>query len=157
DMAGRELGDLAYEAITGQNPRSEPGAGPPAPPGVFDFSREMRVTRVHTDALLAQGSIEEAEQYMEERRQLFVQNGYYIRKLNQAYFAFHGTYAESAASVSPIADELRQLRRESGSVGEFIRRAARFGSYEAFKEGLGAAASNQMSRPEAVDGRAEER
>ncbi|MDP3063053.1 MAG: hypothetical protein Q8O40_07565, partial [Chloroflexota bacterium] len=46
DMAGRELGDLAYEAITGQNPRSEPGAGPPAPPGVFDFSREMRVTRV---------------------------------------------------------------------------------------------------------------
>jgi hypothetical protein len=138
DMAGRELGDLAYEAITGQKP--EP-PGPPSPPGAFDFNREMRATRVHTDEMLAQGRIEEAEQYMEERRQLFVQNGYYIRKLNQAYFAFHGTYAESAASVSPIADELQQLRQQSGTVGEFIRRVARFGSYDAFKEGLGGAAT----------------
>jgi len=56
----------------------------------------MRETRIRVDKLLAQGRIEEAEAYMEERRQEFVAHGYYIRKLNQAYFAFHGAYADTS-------------------------------------------------------------
>jgi hypothetical protein len=39
------------------------------------------------------GKVELAEEFMEERRQFFWKKGYHIRKLNQAYFAFHGAYA----------------------------------------------------------------
>ena len=54
----------------------------------FDFNKEMRQTRLHTDELLAAGKIEEAESYMEARRVIFVQHGYRIRKLNQALLRF---------------------------------------------------------------------
>ena len=101
-------------------------------PAVFDFDAEMRETRARVDELLAQGMIEEAEAYMEERRQLFVANGHLIRKINQAYFAFHGTYATSPSSVSPIGDQMRRLRAQSKSLEEFLRTVASFGSYQEF-------------------------
>ncbi len=66
----------------------------------FDFRAQMNETRVTTDALLADGKIEEAEAYMEARRLIFLQNGYLIRKLNQAYFAFHGAYADSPGGAA---------------------------------------------------------
>jgi hypothetical protein len=47
---------------------------------------------------------------MQIRRQLFEENGYHIRKLNQAYFAFHGSYGTGAAATSPIGPKLQQLR-----------------------------------------------
>ena len=53
------------------------------------------------EGLLAQGKIEEAEAYMEERRRFLAANGHFIRKINQAFFAFHGSYATSPASISP--------------------------------------------------------
>src|SRR6266542_7101105 len=56
----------------------------------FDFRAEMHETRVETDALLAEGKIQEAEAYMEARRNVFLKQGYLLRKLNQAYFAFYG-------------------------------------------------------------------
>ncbi len=52
----------------------------------------MNETRVTVDQLLADGKIDQAEAYMEQRRELFVAHGYLIRKLNQAYFAFYGGY-----------------------------------------------------------------
>lgn len=86
----------------------------------------MRQTRVRADELLAQGKVEEAEQYMNERRALFVQNGYLIRKLNQAYFAFYGAYNATpggapAAGKDPIGPAVQLLRKQSGSVGGFLR------------------------------------
>ena len=51
---------------------------------------------------------------MEQRRQLFVENGYYIRKLNQAYFAFYGAYADvpgGAAGEDPVGPAVRALPR----------------------------------------------
>ncbi len=63
-------------------------------PAPFDFRAEMHETRVTADRLLAEGKIDEAESYMEKRRQVFWDNGYLLRKLNQAYFAFHGAYAD---------------------------------------------------------------
>ena len=133
DIAGRELGDLAYHRLTGTPPH------PPIVPSrtdsgerVFDFAEEMRETRRTVDAMLAEGRLEEAEQYMEERRRVFVSNGYAIRVINQAYFAFHGTYAESPASVSPIAGQLHDLRQRTATLGEFIRTVARFDTYDAF-------------------------
>ncbi|MDW8327427.1 MAG: hypothetical protein RMK99_12735, partial [Anaerolineales bacterium] len=103
----------------------------PAPP-TFDFRAEMRATRVRTDELLAQGRIEEAEAYMEERRRVFWKNGYRIRKLNQAYFAFHGAYnAEpggGASGADPVGPAVRLLRRRSASLAEFMTTIAWFSS-----------------------------
>ena len=96
----------------------------------------MRETRVRTDELLSQGLTEEAEAYMEERRRFLVDNGFNIRKLNQAYFAFHGTYAEHPGSVSPIAGQIRELRSRSPDIGAFVRTVAAFGTYEEFLEHL---------------------
>jgi len=103
------------------------GETPPSPePPVFDFRIEMRETRIQVDELLAQGQIEEAEAYMEQRRQDFVANGYAIRKLNQAYFAFHGAYADEpgAAGADPIGPAVRELRARSPDLHTFVSRAA---------------------------------
>ena len=62
---------------------------------------------------------------MEQQRQYIVANGYQIRKLNQAYFAFHGTYADSPTSVSPIGAMVRELRAQSATLQEFLATASR--------------------------------
>ena len=108
---------------------------PPEPPE-FSFAAEMRETRLHTDALLAEGKVEEAEAYMEERRLLMVEHGYAIRVLNQAYFAFHGAYAESPASSSPIGAQVRRFREHSDSVGDFILRIREISTYQQFLDYL---------------------
>jgi hypothetical protein len=135
DIAGRELGELLFQRLGGHLPPPSPQAPREESPG-FDFDREMRQTRLQVDALLGQDRIEAAERYMEERRLLFVENGYNIRKLNQAYFAFNGTYAESPASVSPIAGQLHELRGGSPDLGAFVRTMAGFGSYQEFLDYL---------------------
>ena len=83
----------------------------------------MRALRLEVDDLLAEGKVEEAELVMEERRQLFVLNGYYIRRINQAYFAFHGTYADTPASSDPIGPKMIALRERVRSVEEFLEEA----------------------------------
>ncbi|MBX3053512.1 MAG: hypothetical protein KF753_18695 [Caldilineaceae bacterium] len=98
----------------GQTPEqsAEPSVPLPEPdPPPFDFNREMRTTRLRVDELLAAGRYIDAEAYMEARRQVFVENGYHLRVLNQAYFAFHGSYATGGASSSPIGDQLQELQR----------------------------------------------
>jgi hypothetical protein len=89
----------------------------------FDFRLEMYNTRLKVDQLLAQGQVKEAEDYMEERRELFWRNGYQIRKLNQAYFAFNGAYAAdtySAAGKDPVGEAVRTLRAHSRSLTDFL-------------------------------------
>jgi hypothetical protein len=90
----------------------------------FDFNREMREIRRAVDKHLAQGEIEKAEEFMEQKRQYLVSMGYQIRKLNQAYFAFHGTYADSPTSISPIGVELKKLREQSASLKDFLNTVA---------------------------------
>ena len=132
-LGGRAIGDRAYTAMTGNVVDRPPPAAEPEPdPNKFDFTTAMRETRLRTEELLAEGRTVEAEAYMEERRLLMVENGYNIRKINQAFFAFHGSYATSAASVSPIEDQLRALLEQSDSVGAFLRAVAASGSYEEF-------------------------
>jgi hypothetical protein len=92
----------------------------------FEFGAFMRETRLKADALLAEGKIEEAERYMEERRLALVERGYAIRKLNQAYFAFHGSYAVGSGATDPIGGKLRALRLRSGSLPDFLFTVARF-------------------------------
>ncbi|MCC6297670.1 MAG: hypothetical protein IT314_00115 [Anaerolineales bacterium] len=105
----------------------------------FDFRAEMHETRVTADQLLAEGKIEEAESYMEERRQVFWQNGYLLRKLNQAYFAFHGAYADvpgGAAGEDPVGPAVRALRAQSASLADFINKISLMTSFDELKEAL---------------------
>jgi hypothetical protein len=123
---------------TAQNNTPPPTPNPNTPPP-FDFRAEMHETRVHADELLAQGKIKEAEDYMEQRRQLFWQNGYLIRKLNQAYFAFHGAYADvpgGAAGEDPVGPAVRALREESPSLADFVNRIAWMTSFDELKKAV---------------------
>ncbi len=116
----------------------------PVPPGgwprpVFDFRAEMHTTRVHVDELLAEKKIEEAEAYMEARRLVFWENGYIIRKLNQAYFAFYGAYADSpggAAGEDPVGPAVRALRAQSDSLTEFLETIADMSSFEELQKAV---------------------
>jgi hypothetical protein len=98
----------------------------------FDFNAEMHQTRITVDNLLNQGRINAAESYMEARRQTFWENGYLIRKLNQAYFAFYGAYADTsqgAAGEDPVGPAVRTLRLQSGSLSAFVKEIAWMNSF----------------------------
>ena len=106
-------------------------------PEVFDFRAEMRETRVTVDQYLADNKTEEAEAYMEKRRELFWENGYQIRKLNQAYFAFHGAYADrpgGAAGEDPVGPAVRELRARSSSLADFLNRISWVTSFDQLKK-----------------------
>ena len=96
----------------------------------------MGKTRVRADELLAAGRVEEAEEYMEERRLFLWENGYRIRKLNQAYFAFYGAYADlpGQRGEDPIGPALLTLREESPSLRVFLDRVAPVTSLEALQQ-----------------------
>ena len=101
----------------------------------------MRATRIHVDELLAAGKPDQAEAYMEERRKRFVAHGYRLRRLNQAYFAFHGTYADTgAAGVSIVGQQIEELRRRSPSLADFLRTVAEFTTPDELSEHLAASA-----------------
>ncbi|RPH61242.1 MAG: hypothetical protein EHM81_04645 [Chloroflexi bacterium] len=117
------------------NPRQPEDTPPP-----FDYRAEMHTTRVNVDEMLAAGKIEAAEAYMEQRRLLFWQHGHPIRKLNQAYFAFYGAYADvpgGAAGEDPVGPAVRALREQSASLKEFLERIAQMSSFEELKAAAG--------------------
>ena len=143
NIAGDEIGAVVIEAffpeLAPPPPVEEPDTAtdeePPAEPEtpVFDFRAEMHETRVTTDKLLAEGKVEEAEGYMEMRRQFLWDHGYQIRKLNQAYFAFYGAYADQpvgSAGEDPVGSAVRQLRAESNTLIEFVRVISGVKSFE---------------------------
>lgn len=88
------------------------------------FDQAMRRIRLRVDELLAKKKVAEAEAYMEAERQKLVAQGHYLRKLNQAFFAFHGSYATSPASVDPIGPWLRQLRAHHETLKGFVDQVA---------------------------------
>jgi hypothetical protein len=96
--------------------------GQAQPPQPSPFDQAMRRIRQQVDLLLAEGKIEAAEAFMEAERLKLVKQGYHLRKLNQAYFAFHGSYALSPASPDPIGPQIRQLRAASPSLKAFLDR-----------------------------------
>jgi len=103
---------------------------------LFNFKYEMNKTRVETELLLKNNKIIEAEKFMEKRRQVFVENGYNIRKLNQAYFAFYSSYADSSASNTSIGDELDEFRKYYNSLESFILAIRSVSNYQEFKNKL---------------------
>lgn len=131
NIVGTEIGaaviaayypELAPPPPPRSQPQGEPSVLEPERP-TFDFREQMHITRLHVDELLAAGSVEEAEAYMEARRLIFWEHGYIIRKLNQAYFAFYGSYADSPigpAGADPVGAAVRELRSRSGSLADFV-------------------------------------
>ncbi|MCH7809393.1 MAG: hypothetical protein IH863_02305 [Chloroflexi bacterium] len=133
NIAGSELARLYFEKygpLEPEAPAPTPGPSPapsPTPEPVddpFDFGAEMRALRVDVEEMLADGRIEEAEALMERKRDEFEAKGRYIRRLNQAYFAFYGFYADTPASIDPIGPKLAALLERAGSPGEFVRQAS---------------------------------
>jgi len=150
-IAGNEVGNYVlqeyYPEMLCSSPRSglisfhpsDPSSNGLDDPTPFDFRAEMHETRVTADAMLAEGKVEEAEAYMEARRQVFWENGYLLRKLNQAYFAFHGAYADipgGAAGEDPVGPAVRALREQSASLEEFINTIAWMSSFEELKQAI---------------------
>jgi hypothetical protein len=117
----------------------------------FDFGATMNETRVTVDQYMAGIGVIEAkmqilsddnqpdraasyqpivdhfvlksETYMEHRRAIFVANGYNIRKINQAYFAFYGGYQGGIAGIGgedPIGPAVRDIRAFSPDVHSFM-------------------------------------
>ena len=139
---GAEIADLAIKLVPETTGPPKPTERRPAPLQTknghisFDFSQEMRKTRLRVDDLLAEGRIEDAETYMEERRELFVENGHPIRKLNQAYFALNGNYAQGPASSSPIGGELQRFREQMPDLESFVSAMSGVSSYREFLDML---------------------
>jgi hypothetical protein len=135
-IVGDEIGRWAmarfYPAQVGPAPWPRPlsmqrgWTGTPTEQADFEYGSFMRRTRLEVDRLLAAGKVAEAEAYMEAQRRVLVAQGYAIRRLNQAYFAFHGSYAVGASATDPIGGKLDILRMRSGSLARFVRTVARF-------------------------------
>lgn len=134
-IVGREIGREVLaryypEFLPDPPPEAAPTSeiGPTPEPPAFDFRFEMRETRLRVDELLAAGRIEAAEEYMEIRRQVFWDHGYrHIRRINQAYFAFYGAYADSPrgeAGEDPIGEAVRQVWDQTQDPVEFLRKMA---------------------------------
>lgn len=143
-IAGKEIGrkvlERYYPELVPPPPvEPKPPETPEEPePPAFDFRREMHITRIKVDALLAAGKVEEAEAYMEARREVFWNQGYRgLRKLNQAYFAFHGAYADlpvGAAGEDPVGAAVRRFRTQSASLAEFVNRISWITSFTQLEE-----------------------
>ena len=136
NLAGKEIGRTVYNLFTGENIET---LEPPYIPNKegeeseeFDLREFMHATRLRADELLEDGKIEEAETYMENRRKVLVENGHNVRKLNQAFFAFHGLYADGPASTSPLARQMWDLRQQSANAGELIKTLQTISNYEEF-------------------------
>jgi len=131
-IVSKEIGSIVYRKYYSWY---EDGAYQEVDPE-SEFNREMREIRRAVDNYLAQGEIEKAEEFMEQKRQYLASMGYYIRKLNQAYFAFHGTYADSPTSISPIGVELKELRNRSASLKDFLSTVAAMTNRQELRESI---------------------
>ena len=128
DLVGHELAGIVVNRWPLPTPSSDAPASLPQRPRAdaerVDAGAELRKLRVEVDELLAAGQIDTAEALMEQRRQELVGRGVYIRKINQAYFAFTNLYGGAAGSpgaTSPIGPKIDELRRRSGSLRSFVR------------------------------------
>ena len=122
NMVGKEIGSIVCEKYYPEY--GNDGNQDQTAESEFNFNQEMREIRKMVDKYLARGEIEQAEEFMEQKRQYLASMGHYIRKLNQAYFAFYGTYADRPTSISPIGLELKELRNQSASLKDFLNTVA---------------------------------
>lgn len=117
----------------------------------FEFGSAMHETRVTVDSIMAtvqriqshaeplkpledstriakveatvERLVRKAERYMDYREAVFNANGYNIRELNQAYFAFYGGYQGSIPGIGgedPIGPAVRAIHDASPDLHSFV-------------------------------------
>jgi hypothetical protein len=142
DIVGEEVAGIALERWG--DPTTVPATAaapaddvPPPPPGpTVDRNAVLRALRLEVDALLAEGRIEEAEARMDEVRDELEAAGYYLRKINQAYFAWYGTYAARPDAVDPLGGYLREVRARTGSPAAYLETIRGWTSRADVEDGL---------------------
>jgi len=143
NLAGKEIGSAVIQTYYPELVPSVPSISLSLPtteltPPRFDFQKEMRITRMETDRLLSEGKIMEAEVYMEARRRVFWSNGYLLRRINQAYFAFYGAYNDSpgggAAGTDPVGPAVVAFREMNDSLAVFLQAIARMDSFSQLED-----------------------
>ena len=119
ELVGRELGSMAFDSL----------GLPPGPlqaariaPHRLDFNKTLHDLRLAVDVLLKDGQVDEAERRMDATQQELAADGYTIRRINQAYFAFYGSYGNNAAASSPLGAKINAIRRLSPNLKSFVRR-----------------------------------
>jgi hypothetical protein len=142
-------------------PDLNPMASPPQyNPNEFSYNNALYETRVKVEELLAEArrlkkegnpteaeaEIIEAENYMEERRQFINSHGYNIRKLNQAYFAFYGAYADQLGGVAGrdlTGPHVVALRAYSPGLRQFLDRVSGILTFEDLQKAVAEAAARR--------------
>lgn len=118
DLIGEEV---AAHVLARWGDPTQPGAAPATSGRQADTDATLRALRLEVDALLAGGKVEDAEARMEEARRDLTSRGTPIRVLNQAFFAWYGTYAARPDSVDPLGAQLREIRTRAGDLSTFVR------------------------------------
>lgn len=137
-ILGREIRDRVWEKYY------EPYADTPkykssSKDTRIDFNEAMREIRQKVEKLLANGKIEEAENYMRERRDWLETEGHYVRKLNQAYFAFRSFYATNPTfqdANGGIGAKLLELREKTSSLKKFLNIVSNIKNLEDLEKAL---------------------
>ena len=114
-VVGDELRDLVIARHGDPTP-----AAPPGEPPAIDRAAVLRALRLDVDELLAGGAIVEAERRMEEVRLQLEEAGVFIRRVNQAHFAWFGTYAARADATDPLGPQIIEIRDRAGSLARFL-------------------------------------
>jgi hypothetical protein len=58
---------------------------------------------------------------MFESQKILNQNGFNVRKINQAYFAFYGTYTDLPQSSSPLGPKIKKIwKLTQGDIRTFL-------------------------------------
>lgn len=144
DMVGHEVGRAVYQRYYASSEPKAIGlaaAPPPSRPAEPDFWTLMRRVRVRVEAYLARHDVAGADAYMARARRDLARRGYYVRRLNTAYLAFFGSYAQTA---NPFEPKLRALRARTGSLKRFLEVVSQVRSPADLDRLVGAAASCGM-------------
>lgn len=121
-IIGNEIRNKVWEKYYAPY-KDEPQYKNPSKDTRIDFDEAIHEIRQEVEKLLVSGKIEQAENYMRERRDWLESEGHYVRKLNQAYFAFRSSYATNPAfqdANGGIGAKLLQLREKTSSLKEFL-------------------------------------
>jgi hypothetical protein len=121
DVAGDEIAHVTLQRF-GDIPPLVPSAATPEPRPSLDAIEVLRALRVEVGMLLAAGRIEEAEARMRAVQERLTSANAFLqpRRINQAYFAWYGTYAARPESIDPLGEQVRAVRARAGSLARFL-------------------------------------
>ena len=119
-IVGEQLAKVIEAKHPGSFAKGDDGSAPAQPAPTIDFNSVMHDLRLKVDQLLGAGKVSEAEQAMDATQKDLAAHGIYVRKINQAYFAFYGTYATSPQSSNPIGPKVEQVWSLTQNVGLFL-------------------------------------